>query len=125
MYHLLEIHRVIRTKLHQGNRSFGSDASYQYNIAGTLYSMYTIENILRANIKTQAVASGKKSSKLKRRETVCLQFAPLQKPNPEINFALNCGSNVCPPITVYEPQTVYRQIQSIMSHYLEVCCCIR
>lgn len=44
----------------------------------------------------------------------------IRKPVSEINFALHFGSSICPPIAVYSAATIHRQLQSIVSHYLEV-----
>jgi len=83
--------------------------------------MNSIETkIIRFGLKSSVGGTKKKQKGRKDSlSTITNQFAAITKPVPEVNFALNCGCTFCPPITVYYPQTVHRQIQSIMSHYLE------
>jgi hypothetical protein len=42
-----------------------------------------------------------------------------EEPDPRIHFALNCGSNSCPPIRFYEPDRIDEQLDLATRGYLE------
>ena len=106
----MQIHFAIRTKGSQASKS-GSDNTYLYNIAGEYLTMSNIENYFLRDPK------GKSKSKKKDYK---FSYA-LRKNVVEISFILNYGLSICPPIAIYYPSSVHRQIQSVASHYLEVC----
>ncbi len=43
----------------------------------------------------------------------------IQKREPRIHFALNCGANSCPPVAIYDAQTVDQQLDISTQQYLE------
>ena len=118
VYHLMELHQVIRTRCQDpAARIDGSDNSYFYNIAGVYYTMASIECwMLRAHTKLSS--SFQHARKVKKKDFEG-SFV-LHKAVPEVSFLLNFGAKLCPPITIYQPESVHRQIQSIVSHFLEV-----
>ena len=121
----MEIHRVIRLRGSQRSRVESADNTFYYNIAGIYYSMASLECwVLRTKSENlmdiNASAQARKWTKNRRGEPSDSRNFQLHKPVPEINFLLNFGAALCPPITVYYADSVHRQIQSIASHFLEV-----
>ncbi len=102
-----------------------------YNIGGQIYSLNEMENgILRANRCVVRFALELRSDKTKckflySRSMGTFFLTPfssddprlalaLEKPEPRIHFALNCGAKSCPPIKTYSTENVSYAIFSIV-----------
>jgi len=87
----------------------------KYIIGGRIYSLNEIENgVLRANKRgpTMLFAPFGKSD---RRLNVILE-----KTEPRIHFALNCGAKSCPPIKTFSAQNIDSELQTATEAYLEL-----
>lgn len=73
-----------------------------------------------AAIEIGIVRGSKAKGNFKKKDVAAYKEYALRKPVPEITFALHFGSSICPPIAIYSASTIHRQLQSIVSHYLEV-----
>lgn len=119
LYNALVIHAVIEYRIRKSISAggFASQVRFfrqaSYQVGGFRFSLEDIEHgILRANRGNP------------------LQFSPQFPPNdprnhfviqpldPRIHFALNCASLSCPPISVYDPQKLNRQLDLATTNYI-------
>lgn len=91
-------------------------ATASYNIGGCILSLNDIENgILRGNRPSAAPFSAlpfNDGMDMKYRELV------LESCDPRIHFALNCGARSCPPIAVYNADTIDLSLDRVTKAFL-------
>jgi Protein of unknown function, DUF547 len=88
-------------------------ASASYNIGGDVYSLNEIENgLLRGNRLSAVPFTGLPLLSIDKRR---LMLAC----DPRIHFALNCGAVSCPPIAVYEAESLDEQLDIATQGFLE------
>ncbi|XP_059099524.1 uncharacterized protein LOC131893495 isoform X1 [Tigriopus californicus] len=116
IYNALVIHGNVEkgtpSNMWQRYRFFSTIA---YNLGGHVYSLNDIENgILRANRGSMGTLYitpfGKEDPRLK---------LALEKPEPRIHFALNCGARSCPPIKTFSSDEIDKQLDVATESYLE------
>eukprot|EP00095_Tigriopus_kingsejongensis_P004820 maker-scaffold769_size100554-snap-gene-0.19 protein:Tk04820 transcript:maker-scaffold769_size100554-snap-gene-0.19-mRNA-1 annotation:"PREDICTED: uncharacterized protein LOC102804375" len=116
VYNALVIHGNVEkgtpSNMWQRYRFFSTIA---YNLGGHVYSLNDIENgILRANRGSMGTLYITPFSK----EDPRLKLA-LDKPEPRIHFALNCGAKSCPPIKTFEAEEIDKQLDVATESFLE------
>lgn len=84
----------------------GMWSKFAYNVGGQLYTLDEIEHgILRCNkghpSKNGPIFTSPDDPRIK---------VALETLDPRIHFALNCGAKSCPPIRIYKPENLDRQL---------------
>jgi Protein of unknown function, DUF547 len=90
-------------------------ASASYNIGGEVYSLNDIENGLLRGNRLSAVPYTRPPFAV----TDAAKINLMLKCDPRIHFALNCGAVSCPPIAVYEAESLEDQLDTATSGFLE------
>lgn len=90
-------------------------ASASYNIGGEVYSLNEIENGLLRGNRLSAVPYTRTPFAL----TDTAKIGLMLECDPRIHFALNCGAVSCPPIAVYEAESLDEQLDTATSGFLE------
>lgn len=89
-------------------------SSVKYNIGGELFSFNDLENgILRANAKPpfgKKVPFGHGDKR---------QRLALQKVDPRIHFALNCGASSCPPVKYFTSRSLDEELRIVAASFCE------
>jgi Protein of unknown function, DUF547 len=114
LYNALLLHRLclrpIRGSVLRQPRLFSTAA---YAVGGEPYSLSLIEHgLLRGNRRPPYHLR-----RPLRASDVRLRAAPSQF-DPRIHFALNCGAKSCPPIHLYEPDSIEQQLELATRAYL-------
>ncbi|KRX08813.1 hypothetical protein PPERSA_08917 [Pseudocohnilembus persalinus] len=137
IYNILILHSIITFGQQKGHFNVSQSdrqtfyQSYSYNIGGCNLTLDDIEHgILRNNdnignnavkkfwkVITQQTLSDKSTPRFD-------QFDPRRKLtkqekfDPRVHFTLNCGVKSCPPIKVYSPQRLEKQLQTAARNFL-------
>ena len=85
-----------------------------YNIGGYRFNCDDIEHgVLRGNRGHPYIPGPQFAASDPRRKTV------LKHLDPRIHFALNCASQSCPPIAVYTPENIDRQLDTAAYNFID------
>lgn len=115
LYNLMILHAFIQLGIPTSNyqrSSFFSNVGY--NVGGHIFSFNELEHgVLRGNRKVPYALSHSFSS------TDDRLAISLDKVDPRIHFALNCGANSCPPINKFKPESIDEELRIVSESFQE------